>query len=173
VLKYFDATEPDNQMASIFTIGIDLGIRLGNILSMDAAWIDFANRFITIPYASAKGGETMTVVIWSDRVLEILKYRAAYHQHPASGQIFDFSHDMVGKRMRACKESLGYANNDSFKFHATRHTAASRYFQKRVPFKYVKDQLGHRSYKTTEIYAHLQPVDRLDAMQELMGQSPE
>ena len=60
--------------------------------------------------------------------------------------------------------------------HCTRHTFASRLIQDGVNLKYISEQLGHSSIRTTvDIYGHLIPggnrqaVNRLDEMGVKMG----
>ena len=52
------------------------------------------------------------------------------------------------------------------KFHITRHTYASRLIEKNVNLKVVQTLLGHSSLKmTSEIYAHVLPKQKIDAVE--------
>lgn len=63
------------------------------------------------------------------------------------------------------------ANLPKIRIHDGRHTNAARLRQAGVPLEDIKDMLGHKNVKTTEIYAHVSPevkeraVNRLELYQ--------
>jgi integrase len=54
------------------------------------------------------------------------------------------------------------------KFHALRHTYATKLFEKGVPLKTVQKLLGHSDISiTANIYTHVMPEQKIDAAEEL------
>ena len=67
---------------------------------------------------------------------------------------------------RYYKKALKNAGIEYRKFHITRHTYASRLIEKNVNLKVVQTLLGHSSLKmTSEIYAHVLPKQKIDAVE--------
>jgi len=52
------------------------------------------------------------------------------------------------------------------KFHALRHSSALAAMDEGIPIHKVRDQMGHRSLKTTELYLRLRNKEQLEAYQE-------
>ena len=73
----------------------------------------------------------------------------------------EFTHRRFYDRWWDAKEALGYKvggrnGADSwFKFHATRHTAATAMVRKGINALVIAEVLGHSDIKTTQKYAHV------------------
>ena len=59
------------------------------------------------------------------------------------------------------------ANLPKIRIHDGRHTNAARLRQAGVPLEDIKDMLGHKNVKTTEIYAHVSPEVKERAVNKL------
>lgn len=71
---------------------------------------------------------------------------------------------------RAYERMLKKAGVEYKKFHAIRHTYATKLFQKDVPLKTVQKLLGHSDISiTANIYTHVMPEQRVDAAEQLNG----
>lgn len=69
---------------------------------------------------------------------------------------------------RSYERLLKRANIPYKKFHALRHTFATRLFEKRVPLKTVSTLLGHSDIKiTADIYTHVMPDEKINAIEQL------
>ncbi|WP_411679590.1 tyrosine-type recombinase/integrase [Clostridium thailandense] len=56
------------------------------------------------------------------------------------------------------------------KFHALRHTYATRLFERDVPLKTVQILMGHSNIKiTADVYTHVLPKEKIDAVEKLNG----
>ncbi|WP_459765326.1 tyrosine-type recombinase/integrase [Alkaliphilus crotonatoxidans] len=53
------------------------------------------------------------------------------------------------------------------KFHTSRHTFATKLFEKDVPLSSVQELLGHSSSKTTEIYTHVSKEKKVEAVNKI------
>lgn len=72
--------------------------------------------------------------------------------HPETGGPFDSS--KMRKRFKAAIETAGVR---SIRFHDLRHTFGTRMAAAGAPLRTIQEWMGHRDYKTTEIYADYAP----------------
>lgn len=69
---------------------------------------------------------------------------------------------------RSYARALSKVNLEHRKFHAMRHTYATRLFESNVPIKTVQTLLGHKDIATTmNIYTHVMPEKKTDEVQKL------
>lgn len=74
----------------------------------------------------------------------------------------------AGNLRRSYSRALKKANVPYRKFHALRHTYATRLFENDVPLKTVQILLGHSNIKTTaDIYTHVMPKEKIKAVEKL------
>lgn len=72
--------------------------------------------------------------------------------HPETGGPFDAS--KMRKRFKYAIEAAGVR---SIRFHDLRHTFGTRMAAAGAPLRTIQEWMGHRDYKTTEIYADYAP----------------
>jgi integrase len=72
--------------------------------------------------------------------------------HPETGSPFDSS--KMRKRFKAAIKAAGVR---SIRFHDLRHTFGTRMAAAGAPLRTIQEWMGHRDYKTTEIYADYAP----------------
>ncbi len=84
--------------------------------------------------------------------------------YPAIGRLFKFNHHWVTHKL---KDYFRKADLPEIRVHDLRHTFASQMVMSGVDLKTVQELLGHTSYKTTEIYAHLAPQHLQEAIKKL------
>lgn len=72
--------------------------------------------------------------------------------HPESGAPFDAS-----KMRKRFKVAIKAAGVRSIRFHDLRHTFGTRMAAAGAPLRTIQEWMGHRDYKTTEIYADYAP----------------
>lgn len=168
VIAYFENVEADRQMARLFTLGIDTGARLGELLNLEARDVDLKQRWALL--RETKNGEARTVVLY-DRAVATLK--ELVREFP-DGPLFEgWNKKRVSRRMQMCREALGHEGNREFTFHATRHTALTRLAEQGVEFAAMMDQAGHKSPSMTKRYVKLNPVARRRAILASVGQGKE
>ncbi|MBS1885092.1 MAG: site-specific integrase, partial [Actinobacteria bacterium] len=78
--------------------------------------------------------------------------------HPETGNPYDAS--KMRKRFDAAKEAAGVR---AIRFHDLRHTFGTRMAAAGAPLRNIQEWMGHRDYKTTEIYADYAPDPTRDA----------
>jgi len=72
--------------------------------------------------------------------------------HPETGGPFDAS-----KMRKRFKDAIKAAGVRSIRFHDLRHTFGTRMAAAGAPLRTIQEWMGHRDYKTTEIYADYAP----------------
>ena len=173
--------------AAIFLCALRTGMRLGELLELHWADIDFGNRCIHVRRSRVAGKVTSTKnrqrrrVDMSFMLTETLKRLRAARKRaalktgtspapwvfttPAGKQV-----DGDNLRSRVFYRVLATAELPRIRLHDLRHTYASLLIQQGESLAYVQQQLGHSSIQlTVDVYGHLIPganraaVDRLDA----------
>lgn len=163
---------------------IRTGMRLGNIISLKWRDIDFEAATATIKMKSRKPGGRNHVVPLSPDLVALLKVEVGHHfvsvftyvcAKPRHGRDRDGKLIVRSKGMRypftqngwrkPWVAALSAAGIDDFRFHDTRHTAATRIVRATGNIKIAKELLGHTDIATTSRYAH---VDQADVRAALM-----
>lgn len=159
------------------------GMRLGNVRRLRWRDVDFAAATATIRLKSRKPGGRNHVVPLTLSLINLLKAERGNHfayvftyectkprrikgadgkpLHRLKGARYPFSRD--GWR-RAWGDALDAAGIEDFRFHDTRHTAATRIVRITGNIKVAKELLGHTDIATTSRYAHVEQSDVRAAM---------
>lgn len=163
------------------------GLRLGELLGLQWADVDFHGRFIEVRrnlvagrLTTPKSGKARRVDMsqqLSETLKGLLTTRKAEVLRNGWGKVPEwvFCNEDGGPldgdnlRHRVFYKLLEKAGLRRIRFHDLRHTFASLLLQQNESPTYVKEQLGHASIQVTvDIYGHLIPganrqaVDRLD-----------
>ncbi len=162
------------------------GMRLGELLGLEWASVDFHGRFIEVRQAFSRHRLTtpknkrIRKVDMSLQLAETLRaHKAAMREDAvkrgevlpswvftqANGKALTAT-NMANRLFHRCLERAGLRQ---VRFHDLRHSFASLLIQQGESLAYVKEQMGHHSIQiTVDIYGHLSPegnksaVDRLD-----------
>jgi integrase len=118
---------------------LDTGARLNEILSLQSKHIDLDNRAISL-YRSKVDNES--ILMMTNRIYDVLKNRT---------ELFA---NMQLTTLRVVLKELF----EDVTIHTLRHTLASKLIQNDVALVEVKEILGHKDWKTTLKYAHLDSV---------------
>ncbi len=151
------------------------GQRLMSVLRLTWAQVDFENREITFRVKSKRpGGEVHRLPITSAMLVLLAEQRGA---HPIfvftyvckrsrgkrrKGERYPFSQ---GGWRRDWGKALKAAGIEDFRFHDTRHTAATRTLRATGNLKVVQEMLHHADIATTARYAHATTADVREAME--------
>jgi integrase len=154
-----DARNPE--LPTIVALALNTGLRLGNILNLRWSWLDFSTARITIPRPKNRKPLGLPMSPAVDALF------MAHTPTEAERTGFVFKRGRTGKApliRRAYENAVERAGIEDFTFHDLRHTAASLLIQAGATLQEVKEILGHRDYKSTLRYAHLNPGRLRDAM---------
>lgn len=152
------------------------GCRRMEIIGLEWSQVDFFTRQFTV---IGKGDKARTIpmssaiqeLLWSlkdhhpEKVFTYIAGRADKERKIDRGRRYPLTEHGLKSAMRRAVPSAGVEN---FRFHDTRHTAATRVLRK-SNLRVVQDLLGHSDVKTTMKYAHIQQEDvraALDAASE-------
>ena len=120
----------------------------------------------TVPIPS-----TLIPVLEKHKIAQQLEKEAAGSSYIDNGFVFTTeSGNYIDTRnlRRAYERMLKKAGVEFRKFHALRHTYATKLFEKGVPLKTVQKLLGHSDISiTANIYTHVMPEKKIDAAEEL------
>jgi integrase len=140
----------------LVAVAMDTGLRRAKVFGLPWVDVDLERGWITVK--GAKAGSSRQVPM-TQRVLAILERR---RQSQKGAWVFP---NRTGARPMAadnfCKRqfrpALERAGIHDFKFHDLRHTFASRLAMAGKGGRVLTGLLGHKSTKTTDRYAHLEP----------------
>jgi len=152
VLQVIDSPE----WQFIFKLFVYTGMRLSEVANLQWRDVDLQRGVITV--RKAKNYQTRVIPI-HPKLKEELESR-----YPAIGKVVGYHKDYIYHRL---KEYFRKAGFPELRVHDLRHTFASLMVMSGVDLKTVQELLGHRDYRTTEIYAHLAPEHLHDAIKKL------
>lgn len=149
ILNYY-RTSKWPYMADMFILGIETGMRLGEILSIESdtsktqGTISSDGRFVYLTNTKNGNDRNVPLVPAAQEALKRLNNRPSRF----------FRHKPFYEALAACKDEL-FRNDPHFCFHITRHTCASNLVnKKRASTLSVSMLLGHKSLVTTQKYVH-------------------
>lgn len=146
----------------LFRFFIYTGMRKDEVRFLQWDNINLHNRTIIIKSPKEKGEKTIPI---SSRVEEILRRRprtSNYVFPNPSGGVYSVNTWLCYLQRRL--EKLNIYNG---KIHTFRHTFASMLAMEGVPILVIKELLGHKDIKTTQVYSHLLPEHLRNSVEKL------
>ncbi len=138
----------DNTWKFIFRLLVYTGMRIGELLNLKWSDIDFKRNLIVV--RRSKNFKTRVIPIHPELRKELLKH----YKVKQSEKVVLFSKSYIEHKL---KKFFREANFPDLRIHDLRHTFASLLVMSGVELRTIQELLGHTSYRTTEIYAHLAP----------------
>lgn len=158
-----------NIIKNMVTVAINTGMRKGEILSLTWAQIKTVKQDDLI-YLTRTKTETARQIPINDTLRSLF---TSLPRHITSDYVFHKHNGTryrdIGKTFARAVEKAGI--ND-FHFHDLRHTFASRLVMRGVGLQAVKELLGHKDFKMTLRYAHLEAKYLVDAVK-VLDRKPE
>lgn len=161
-------------LRDIYLTGYFSGLRLGELLNLRWAAVDFKNRFIKVENTNTftTKNKKERIIPINETLYEILNSRYPKSKIPNAGNyIFTrvkgvlLNTDYISKSF---KKAVRRAKlDDRIHFHTLRHSFASCLVQNGVSLYVVKELLGHQDITTTQIYAHIKSDNLIDAVKKL------
>ncbi len=155
-VKQVEAVIDKEEWLFIFRLLVYTGMRIGEAVRLNWKDIDLERGIITVK--KTKNFQSRVIPIHPKLKQELLK------RYPAVGKVIGYSRDHIEHKLKDYFRKAGFPE---LRVHDLRHTFASLMVMAGVDLKTVQELLGHTSYKTTEIYAHLAPYHLQDAIKKL------
>jgi integrase len=143
-------TYADN-LTPLVLLSINTGLRRGELWNLTWKDIDLRKKMLTVKGKGAKSGQTRHIPL-NSVALDVLKTHRGDAVPMPNVPVFGNA-----EFRKAFNALLDKAKIQSFRFHDTRHTFASKLVMAGVPLNTVRELLGHGSIEMTLIYAHLAP----------------
>ena len=143
-------------LREIIIFALETGCRREEILSLVWREVDFSNHAVTI--FGKKTGERRSIPL-TKRALEVLMMRKTKRNVVSIKGDFVFTHP-PGQKINihtlrwAFERAVKKAGLEDLRFHDLRHTFASRLAQSGVDPYTIQRLMGHKSFTTTQRYAH-------------------
>ncbi|MEG3620152.1 site-specific integrase [Magnetovibrio sp. PR-2] len=150
LLKACDASK-SHWLKPIVIIAIETGMRLGEILSIKRAHIDYKDAVIHLP--DTKNGTSRDVPL-SSRALDALENTPA--SIDKEGRAFPITTHSLEHHF---KKARAAAEIENFRFHDLRHEATSRLFEHGLDIMEVSHITGHKTLDMLRRYTHLKATD--------------
>jgi len=160
----------EEHLRDIFTVAYYTGLRIGELVNMRWAWVDFLRNQIIVKCSDdfLTKSKKERIVPMSEKVRSILLKRFNSFSHAHDEVVF---YRKCGKMLykeavsKQFKNKIRKSNlSEKIHFHTLRHSFASLLVQRGVSLYVVKELLGHEDLSTTQIYAHLQQQNLRDAV---------
>lgn len=143
------------------------GMRIGELLALTFADIDFENNIIKINKTLSKINNTILITDPKTKasirniqcpiflIEEIRKYKNNFYDSKENQRIINMTRHGLSRYIKIYSERLGL---EKIRLHDFRHSHASFLLNKNVNILVISKRLGHESPSTTlNIYAHLLP----------------
>jgi len=151
-------------LKEIVIFGLNTGMRLGEILSLEWNGVDLFRKTITV--FKSKNNERRTIPM-NETVFELLKAKAKVRSIKTDLVFYTRVHNPIDRHQvgGTFRRALKEAGIQNFCFHCCRHTFATRLVQAGKDLYKVQMLLGHKSPRMTQRYAHHYPESLRDAVE--------
>jgi integrase len=153
-------------LRAILVVGLNSGMRRGEILNLTWNRIDLEKRLIQVVNTKSRRNRIIPI---NDALFEVLKgleRKGDYvFTNPETGRPYKTVR-------RGFQNACRRADIKGFRMHDCRHSFASRLVEKNVDIVRVKELLGHSSVKVTERYTHSNQEERKRAVELLCEKTP-
>jgi integrase len=146
-------TSKNKYLSCIITIGLELGLRRGEIIKLRWEWIK--NDRIRIP--DTKNGTTRIVPLTTPIKNELDKL-----PHHINGRVFG-TLKCFRTAWESCLQRAGL-NEEEITFHRLRHEACSRLNDKGFTIPEISAISGHKSWASLQRYVHITPEYLLEKL---------
>lgn len=151
----------------IILLMADCGLRVSEVINLKIESFDFKNRFLICQSLKKRDENEFRKIPLSQRLFrELAEYIYTLNNVTPGDWLFPCPNDKnlhiqrfaVNRFLRRLKQKHHF--NNKLHPHTFRHTFATNLVKNKVPLENIKLMLGHKSYDTTLIYAHV-PFDTL------------
>jgi len=147
---------------SIIVLGYSCGLRVSEVCNLKLNDIDSKRMVINI-YQS-KGKKDRIVKLPMNLLILLREY---YKSYKPKVYLFNGQNDSLQYSTESCNKLVKNYISEDYHFHLLRHSYATHLLEMGIDLRYIQNQLGHSSSKTTEIYTHVS-IQSLNKIPELI-----
>lgn len=150
------------RLNAIYNVLLGTGLRASELCDLRCGDVDVAKRMVNV--RRGKGAKQRTVIVSADTASvlhDLCGIRPNRHPVFTNSSGNKLTYKALWRRGR---KIAGIIGDSSFHLHCLRHTFATRLYNYKKDIKFVKEQLGHSSIATTDIYAKTLNADKLRQM---------
>lgn len=181
----------NHRLKALILLALGTGLREGELLGLKWSDIDFINKELKVERSikqvsiiNSDGSREYKTIIQTPKsknsirtvpipssLIPILKEQDLQQKYANNDFVFTTeTGNLIDARnlLRSYKRLLKNAGIPYKKFHALRHTYATKLFEANVPLKTVQTLLGHSDISiTANIYTHVMPKEKIEAAEKL------
>jgi site-specific recombinase XerD len=168
--------ESNQELRDIYFVLFHTGMRLGEIINLMWNNISLTDRVMRITNTdkfTTKGKRERAIPmneklfkVMSNRLPKIIDINDSNYVFTMNGR--KFNGDYISKSFKKVVKNLNHLDQ-RIHLHSLRHSFASHLAKNSVSLYVIKELLGHRDYRTTQIYSHLQYDSLKEAVKVLEG----
>lgn len=154
IKRILDVAAKDLRFFCIFSILYSAGLRISELLELKPGDINESRNLIRV--RQGKGKKDRYTLLSRPLMKKLAEYNRLYKpkvwlfEH-RSGE--PFTESIVSKRLKAAAREAGITKR--IYPHLLRHTFATHLLEQGTDIKIVKELMGHKNIKTTEVYVHI------------------
>lgn len=148
-----------DRFRAVVILGLDTGLRVGDLLALRWRDIDLRQRLIRVPPREASRNtrrpktEQARLVGMTTRVFDLL---SQLWQDDAEALVVTYAYSSIDSLFGQAVKRAGIAH---MRFHDLRHSFGTRLVQADVQLEKVRQVMGHARIQTTQRYVHLSDRD--------------
>jgi len=156
----FLRAEPDPDFRRLWELYLRTGCRRSELLQLTVEDINWRGRVILVKRTKGRRAKPIPITPEVEQLIREIQVQV--------GKLFPWTPDYVTHRFKKWSRAAGL----ECRLHDLRHTYGSWLVQAGVEIKVLKDLMGHRDVKTTEIYAHLKLEQLAKASEKIKVEKP-
>ena len=154
IKRILDVAAKDLRFFCIFSILYSAGLRISELLELKPGDINESRNLIRV--RQGKGKKDRYTLLSRPLMKKLVEYNRLYkpkvwlfEHRPGE----PFTESIVSKRLKAAAREAGITKR--IYPHLLRHTFATHLLEQGTDIKIVKELMGHKNIKTTEVYVHI------------------
>ena len=154
IKRILDVAAKDLRFICIFSILYSAGLRISELLELKPGDINESRNLIRV--RQGKGKKDRYTLLSRPLMKKLTEYNRLYkpkvwlfERRPGE----PFTESIVSKRLKAAAQEAGITKR--IYPHLLRHSFATHLLEQGTDIKIVKELMGHKNIKTTEVYVHI------------------
>lgn len=135
---------------SILLLGYSCGLRISEVINLKIKNIDSKRMIINI--IQSKGNKDRIIKLPLNLLTILREY---YKEYKPKEYLFNGQNNSLQYSSESCNKLIKHYLGKEYHFHLLRHSYATHLLDMGIDLRFIQNQLGHSSSKTTEIYTHV------------------